>query len=86
MFQRIADAQKQHKTCLDLAHCGLTELPDALFELTWLEELTLSARSKTAEEPHFSALQDDTANDIRVLSPQIRQLKALKKLDIHNRK
>ena len=37
----IAQAKQTRATRLDLGNCGLTELPDALFELTWLEELTI---------------------------------------------
>ena len=38
-LQRIREAKEQRLTRLDLGNCGLTELPDELFELTWLEEL-----------------------------------------------
>jgi internalin A len=40
-LQRIREAKEQRLTRLDLGNCGLTELPDELFELTWLEELIL---------------------------------------------
>lgn len=40
----IAEAKRTRATTLDLGNCGLRELPDALFELTWLEELILSSR------------------------------------------
>jgi internalin A len=36
-LQCIEEAQKTRATRLDLGNCGLTELPDALFELVWLE-------------------------------------------------
>ena len=35
----IREAKETRATRLDLGNCGLTELPDELFELTWLEEL-----------------------------------------------
>jgi len=38
-LQLIAQAKKDHATCLDLGNCGLTEIPHELFELVWLEEL-----------------------------------------------
>jgi internalin A len=41
-LQRIREAKEQRLTRLDLGNCGLTELPDELFELVWLEELQLS--------------------------------------------
>lgn len=37
----IAIAKKNRATRLDIGNCNLTELPDELFELTWLEELSL---------------------------------------------
>jgi internalin A len=39
----IQEAKEQRLTRLDLGNCGLTELPDELFELVWLEELILSS-------------------------------------------
>ena len=37
----IREAKEKRLTRLDLGNCGLTELPDALFEWAWLEELAL---------------------------------------------
>jgi internalin A len=34
-LQLIREAKEQHLTRLDLGNCGLTELPDELFELVW---------------------------------------------------
>ena len=42
LAHQLIEKEKQEKTGqLDLGRCGLTELPDALFELVWLEELNL---------------------------------------------
>ncbi len=38
----IAIAKKNRATRLDIGNCNLTELPEELFELTWLEELIVS--------------------------------------------
>ena len=38
----IKEAKDKRLTRLDLGNCGLTELPDELFELTWLEDLDLN--------------------------------------------
>ncbi len=43
-LKRIREAKDKRLTHRDLGNCGLTELPDELFELTWLEELILSDR------------------------------------------
>lgn len=40
-LQRIHEAKKQRLIYLDLGNCGLTELPDEIFKLTWLETLNL---------------------------------------------
>ena len=40
----IQEAKDSRATRLDLGNCGLTELPEELFELTWLEELILNHR------------------------------------------
>ena len=34
----IEEAKEKRLTRLDLGNCGLTELPDEVFELVWLEE------------------------------------------------
>jgi internalin A len=39
---RIRGAKEQRLTSLNLSGCGLTEIPNEVFELTWLEGLTLS--------------------------------------------
>jgi len=43
-LQLIAEAKATNTKVLDLGNCGLTELPDELFELTQLEELNLCNR------------------------------------------
>ncbi|MBL7818443.1 MAG: hypothetical protein JNL70_25755 [Saprospiraceae bacterium] len=40
-LKRIRECKETRSKRLDLGNCGLTELPDELFELTWLEELYL---------------------------------------------
>ncbi len=41
----IREAKETHATRLDLGNCGLTQLSDELFELTWLEELNLCSEA-----------------------------------------
>lgn len=41
----IREAKETKAKTLDSGNCGLTELPDELFELVWLEELYLSTQS-----------------------------------------
>jgi internalin A len=40
----IAIAKKNRATRLDIGNCNLTELPDEVFELTWLEEFHILGR------------------------------------------
>ncbi|MGB0389695.1 MAG: hypothetical protein ACPGWR_33155, partial [Ardenticatenaceae bacterium] len=40
---QLIEEEKEAKTGkLDLGRCGLTDVPDAVFDLLWLEELSLS--------------------------------------------
>lgn len=41
-LQLIREAKEKRLTRLDLGNCGLTELPEELFELDWLEELVIA--------------------------------------------
>ena len=50
----IQEAKDKRLTRLDLGNCGLTELPDELFELVWLEELILSNEKKLDFFAHIS--------------------------------
>lgn len=38
---RISEARRTRATDLDLSVCGLTAIPDEVFEMTWLESLTV---------------------------------------------
>jgi internalin A len=67
----IAEAKQTRATRLDLGNCGLTELPDALFELTWLEELIIG---------DYQSKNKGKNNNIKSFNPNIKHLKGLKKL------
>jgi len=41
-LELITEAKRTNAKVLDLGYCGLTELPDELFELKELEELIVS--------------------------------------------
>ena len=87
-LQLIKEAKEQRLTSLDLGNCGLTELPDELFELTWLEELMLSNSEYTEfdEETnypiHFGGDNQGKNNNIAFISTKISSLNNLKKLII----
>jgi internalin A len=87
VLEIIWQAKETRATRLDLGNCGLTELPDALFELTWLETLILSNRrtSYTLEEKELELIRFDTQNKgernrLKFISPKIRLLRGLKNL------
>lgn len=50
-LQLIAENKKTRAPFLDLGHCGLTEVPEALGELTWLEELSFARHWWDGEVP-----------------------------------
>jgi internalin A len=81
----IQEAKEQRLTRLDLGNCGLTELPDALFELVWLEELILSdyCYEYSLEEKVWYSVRSQNigkSNYIKILNPKFKILKCLKKL------
>ena len=81
----IAQAKETRATRLDLGNCGLTELPDELFELTWLEELILSSHwyeysFEKEKEEHFISQNKGKVNNIKFISPKVKLLKGLKKI------
>lgn len=83
----IKEAKEQRLTRLDLGNCGLTELPDELFELVWLEELILSSEwqvydFKTKYWKRALSINEDISNNISVLSDDFYKLTNLKILII----
>ena len=85
----IRECKETRSTRLDLGNCGLTELPDELFELVWLEELILSStitRHKisidSGNDKHKS-LNSGGKNNIKKLAPDISVLEKLKILHIN---
>lgn len=71
----IKEAKEKRLTRLDLGNCGLTELPDALFELTWLEELVIG---------DIQINKKNERNDIQSFNTEIKRLKDLKILFANN--
>jgi signal recognition particle receptor subunit beta len=81
-LQLIREAKEKRLTRLDLGNCGLTTLPEALFELEWLEELIIANKwfewQVDIQEWRYKRSQNAGAeNQIKVISYQIRKLAKL---------
>ncbi|MFI0399095.1 MAG: COR domain-containing protein [Thiolinea sp.] len=81
----IREAKEQRLTRLDLGKCGLTELPDELFELVWLEELVLAEtwlefEPDSQEWKYKKSSNNGARNQIQALSGHIRNLTELRQL------
>lgn len=90
-LELISKAKKKELTSLDLGHCGLTELPDELFELIWLEELNLAntwteTNPKTWEIENKKSKNKNLPNAIKTISKKIENLKRLRTLIIAGNK
>jgi hypothetical protein len=75
----IAQAKQTHATRLDIGNFNLTELPDELFELTWLEELIVSNSwleysSKNSEGEWFYSQNKGKANNLKSITSNIKLL------------
>lgn len=81
----IREAKEKRLTRLDLGNCGLTELPNELFELTWLEELFLSNEGfyfnfEREESLDFKSQNNGIKNNIHSIPYEIKFLTKLKSL------
>ncbi len=85
----IAENKKTRATFLDLGNCGLTEVPDEIGELVWLEGLSFASHWWDDEE-QYNTQNSAAANNITILCSDFYQLKNLKKLwlncDHYNKK
>lgn len=81
----IREAKEKRLTRLDLGNCGLTELPEELFELVWLEELILCGTGgmfdvENMKWRYFSSQNKGSVNHFRQFSSEIKKLQNLKTL------
>ncbi len=84
----IAENKKTRVTFLDLSHCDLTEVPDEIGELVWLEKLYLFGNKKLTDINPLSVLMQLQAlfiynTQVSDLSP-LSGLSALQKLNVFN--
>jgi len=79
----IVKEKKEKTGKLDIGKCGLTELPEELFELIWLKELKLSNRIWDWHKMKWiESINSGPANIFKNISIKISQLKNLKTLYI----
>lgn len=77
----IAENKRTKAKSLNLARCGLSELPEELFELTHLEELIVSNRIWDDENDCWIMMREHGAfNRLTKLSPKIAELENLEVL------
>ncbi len=79
----IREAKETKAKKLDLGKCGLTKLPEELFDLVWLEELYLcnsgwSYDLEKKEEIFFSSQNSGDENNFTRISIKIERLECLK--------
>lgn len=87
VFKRIKIVKDTKSVSLDLSHCKLKEIPEAIFELDWLEILTLNYNDILSIPSHISKLKNlkrlsIIGNKISYLSSSITSLKKLKILNL----
>jgi len=77
VLERIKECCEKHLSKLDLSECGLSEIPDEVAKLTWLQKLDLSY-NKIIE---INTLQGLTAlTSLNLAGNQIKEIDALQKL------
>ncbi|MEO1384316.1 MAG: hypothetical protein AAFV78_13900, partial [Bacteroidota bacterium] len=75
-LERIRENKRTQAKRLNLARCGLTELPDELFECVWLEELILSNRIWDEEKRKWISMANSGPYNLLDDIPQkVRQIK-----------
>jgi Leucine-rich repeat (LRR) protein len=75
----IAENKKTRATFLDLGNCGLTEVPDEIGDLVWLEGLSFAGVRWNGKHQYESKNIGDV-NNIAQLSSCFERLKQLKRL------
>ena len=82
-LQLIAKAKKEKAKVIDLGKCGLTKLPEELFELEWLEELYVSNSYLDLEKgERIESKNTGGENKFHSISPRINKLPGLQVLYI----
>ncbi|MEM6964020.1 MAG: leucine-rich repeat domain-containing protein, partial [Bacteroidota bacterium] len=82
-LQLIAKEKEEKTGILDLGKCGLTELPEELFELTWLTELNVcNVYYDFILKERVESKNNGTENNLLIIPPSIKKLTLLTTLRI----
>ncbi len=82
----IAENKKTHSSFLDLGNCDLTEIPEEIGDLVWLEELSFASTWWEWNGNKWSSRQTQNTgkhNSITCLPTCFSKLKSLKKLSLN---
>jgi len=88
-LKNITECKKNRSTSLDLGDCGLTEIPEEVFDCVWLETLILSHKwreydVKTMDLGIKNSQNQGEQNNITALPPVLSRLSNLKVLIFDN--
>jgi hypothetical protein len=84
LAQALIAKEKEERTgYLNLGNCGLTALPEEMFDCVWLETLAVSNEYLDKEQKNYIKSQNKGAeNKLSSISVRIKDLQKLKKLVI----
>ncbi|MEM7621336.1 MAG: hypothetical protein AAF228_12965 [Pseudomonadota bacterium] len=57
--KRIAEARENKSPSLNLSGLGLTEIPEAIYELSWLTHLDLGPHDSISQKPYWGYTEKD---------------------------
>ena len=77
----ITEAKEKRSTFIDLGNCGLTEIPEELYELTWLENLNLGTRFYVKGN-YDSTTNTGSKNQLKKIPEKLYTLENLKVLTL----
>ena len=81
--QLIAENKATKNPFLDLGNCGLTELPEELFDCVWLENLNLGTWSYDEKEQVWQTSKNkEQQNQLKTLHHNNKSMALLTKLRI----
>ena len=84
-LQLIEEAREKKLLKLDLGRCDLKEIPEQIFELSWLKQLNLGAQYWNPVSNQFQKTDNGgLENSISILPKGLKRLKSLKALTISN--